>query len=142
MEKNEEYYLGLDKRSKEYKDWKKQQPVEGLGDVIEKVTEATGIKKAIKWLAGDDCGCDERKEKLNALFPRRFKAECLQKDEYEYLKEWFSKDSNRMKPSEQRDLLVIYNRVFRTKQQYTTCASCLRDINNRIKKVYETYEDQ
>ena len=74
MEKNEEYYLGLDKRSKEYKDWKKQQPVEGLGDVIEKVTEATGIKKAIKWLAGDDCGCEERKEKLNALFPRRFKA--------------------------------------------------------------------
>ena len=54
MEKNEEYYLGLDKRSKEYKDWKKQQPVEGLGDVIEKVSEATGIKKAIKWLAGDD----------------------------------------------------------------------------------------
>ena len=47
MEKNEEYYLGLDKRSKEYKDWKKQQPVEGLGDGIEKVTEATGIKKAI-----------------------------------------------------------------------------------------------
>ena len=71
MEKNEEYYLGLDKRSKEYKDWKKQQPVEGLGDVIEKVTEATGIKKAIKWLAGDDCGCDERKEKLNAFVSKK-----------------------------------------------------------------------
>ncbi len=44
MEKNTEYYLGLDKRSKEYKEWKKQQPSEGLGDTIEKITEATGIK--------------------------------------------------------------------------------------------------
>lgn len=142
MDKDVNYYQGLDKRSKEYKQWKKSQPVEGLGDVIEKVTEATGIKKAVKWLAGDDCGCDERREKLNKLFPSRFKADCLQKDEYEFLKNWFSQNKTRMKPSEQRDLLVIYNRVFRTKQQYTTCASCLRDINNRIKRVYETYEEK
>ena len=44
----------LDKRTKEYKEWKKQQPSEGLGDVVEKITEATGIKSAVKWLAGDD----------------------------------------------------------------------------------------
>jgi hypothetical protein len=141
MEKNEDYYLALDKRSKEYKDWKKSQPVEGLGDVIEKVTEATGIKKAVKWIAGDDCGCDERKEKLNKLFPSRFKAECLQKDEYEFLKEWYKEERSRMKPSEQRDMLVIYNRVFKTKQQATTCASCLRDINAKMKRVFETYND-
>ena len=71
MEKNEEYYLGLDKRSKEYKDWKKQQPVEGLGDVIEKVTEATGIKKAIKWLAGDDCGCEEGVRKIERIISKK-----------------------------------------------------------------------
>jgi len=41
---------------------------EGLGDTIEKITEATGIKKVVKWLAGDDCGCEERKEKLNKLW--------------------------------------------------------------------------
>ena len=41
---------------------------EGLGDTIEKFTEATGIKKVVKWIAGDDCGCEERKAKLNALF--------------------------------------------------------------------------
>ena len=67
MEKDVDYYNSLDKRSKEYKDWKKAQKAEGLGDVVEKITEATGIKKAVKWLAGDDCGCDERKEKLNNL---------------------------------------------------------------------------
>lgn len=41
----------------------------GLGDTIDKVTEATGIKAVVKAVAGDDCGCDERREKLNNLFP-------------------------------------------------------------------------
>ena len=39
----------------------------GLGDSIEKVTKATGIKKATDWIfdkLGKDCGCDTRKEKL------------------------------------------------------------------------------
>ena len=33
------------------------------------MTEATGIKAVVKAVAGDDCGCKERKEKLNRLFP-------------------------------------------------------------------------
>ena len=59
-----------DKRTKAYKDWKANQEKasEGLGDTIAKVTEATGIKKAVKFLAGEDCGCDERQERLNRIF--------------------------------------------------------------------------
>ena len=41
----------------------------GLGDTIDKITTATGIKKVVKWIAGEDCGCEERRAKLNALFP-------------------------------------------------------------------------
>ena len=39
-----------DKRTKAYKDWKANQEKasEGLGDTIAKVTEATGIKKAVR----------------------------------------------------------------------------------------------
>ena len=40
----------------------------GLGDTVEKITKATGIKKATDWIfdkLGKDCGCDKRKEKLN-----------------------------------------------------------------------------
>lgn len=40
----------------------------GLGDTIEKVTAATGIKKAVEFVAkksGKECGCNARKEKLN-----------------------------------------------------------------------------
>jgi len=41
----------------------------GLGDTIEKITEATGIKKAVEKATGKDCGCNKRKEKLNKIFP-------------------------------------------------------------------------
>ena len=63
-----------DKRTKEYKQWKKNHEAasNGLGDTVEKLTKATGIKKAVKFVAGEDCGCDQRKEKLNKLLPNRF----------------------------------------------------------------------
>jgi hypothetical protein len=44
----------------------------GLGDTIEKVTKATGIKKVVETVAeaaGKDCGCGKRKDTLNRLLP-------------------------------------------------------------------------
>lgn len=41
----------------------------GLGDTIEKINLITGIKTIVKKVVGKDCGCDERKEKLNKMFP-------------------------------------------------------------------------
>jgi len=44
----------------------------GLGDTIEKVTTATGIKKVVETVAkaaGKDCGCNKRKDALNRAFP-------------------------------------------------------------------------
>ena len=41
----------------------------GLGDSIEKALKATGIDKGAKAILGDDCGCQERKEALNKLYP-------------------------------------------------------------------------
>ena len=44
----------------------------GLGDSIEKVTKATGIKKGVDTVAkatGKDCGCGQRRDTLNRLFP-------------------------------------------------------------------------
>jgi|TARA_R110001599_G_scaffold312175_1_gene519729 hypothetical protein len=111
---------------------------EGLGDTIEKITEATGIKAAVKWLAGDDCGCEERKKLLNDLW-RYTQPKCLQEDEHKWLDEWYTKRSETMKPSEQRRMLTIYNRIFSTNQQPTQCSSCLREINIKMLKIYETY---
>ena len=47
----------------------------GLGDTIEAITKATGIKKVVKKVSeitGKDCGCDQRKETLNRLFPYNY----------------------------------------------------------------------
>jgi len=47
---------------------------QGLGDTIEAFTTVTGIKKGVELLSKAldwDCGCDERKEKLNALWSYR-----------------------------------------------------------------------
>tara|TARA_R110000803_G_scaffold46013_4_gene96643 strand:+ start:455 stop:610 length:156 start_codon:yes stop_codon:yes gene_type:complete len=44
----------------------------GLGDTIEKITTATGIKKVVEAVAkvtGKPCGCSKRKENLNEAFP-------------------------------------------------------------------------
>ena len=41
----------------------------GLGDSIEKITKATGIKNLVEKITNGDCGCDKRKEKLNKKFP-------------------------------------------------------------------------
>ena len=44
----------------------------GLGDTIEKITKATGIKKVVDTVSkitNKDCGCGARKESLNRLFP-------------------------------------------------------------------------
>jgi len=48
----------------------------GLGDTIEKITTATGIKSVVDAASKamkKDCGCGKRKEKLNKIFPYKSK---------------------------------------------------------------------
>jgi hypothetical protein len=113
---------------------------EGLGDTIEKITEATGIKKLVKWMVGEDCGCDERKQKLNELFPYK-KVNCMLESEYLFFKEWYDCNTDRIKPSEAIVFLKMYNRIFNRKEESTTCASCWREFIQRLTNVYNTYKD-
>ena len=43
----------------------------GLGDSIEKITKATGIKALVEKYTRPrgGCGCEKRKDKLNKIFP-------------------------------------------------------------------------
>jgi hypothetical protein len=109
---------------------------EGLGDTIEQITEATGIKKLVKFIAGEDCGCDERKEKLNQLF-RYNTPECFTEEEYEKVGVLIKKSA--INPEEQKELNTIYNRVFNDKVEMTMCSTCLSDRVKRLKKIHETY---
>jgi hypothetical protein len=52
---------------------KKQEESKGLGDTIDKITTATGIKSVVntvtKAVGVKDCGCNKRRQTLNNLFP-------------------------------------------------------------------------
>ena len=114
---------------------------EGLGDTVEKVLEVTGVAKVAKWLLGEDCKCDERKAKLNKWFLYR-KPECLLEHEHEFLSEWFTEKRYTMKPTEQKRMLEIYNRVFKVNMQPTSCGSCLRDVMNKLEILYNSYKEE
>lgn len=134
-----------DKRTKAYKEWKKNydESQKGLGSQIEKITEKTGIKSVVKWLAnGNDCGCDERRDTLNALFSGH-KINCLEENEYIYLAETFGNRKNKITPDQQKRLLEIYNRVFNDKVQPTSCSPCfVNNIYKKLEKLYNKYSEQ
>lgn len=129
-----------DKRTKAYKAWVKnhEQASAGVGDTVQKITKATGIEKAVKFIAGEDCGCDERKDKLNHIFPYQ-KPNCLTEDEFNYLAERVGK-LNQVTPEEQRKLLDIYNRVFNDSAEMTNCGTCfLNNVWKKLERVYKEY---
>jgi hypothetical protein len=41
----------------------------GLGDSIEKFTKSTGIKQVVNKVTNGGCGCNERRDTLNRMFP-------------------------------------------------------------------------
>lgn len=113
---------------------------QGLGDTIEAGLQAVGIDKVVKFILGEDCGCQERKEKLNKLFPYK-KANCLSETDYEYLTLFFDRKRTSILPSEQEVMLQIYNRTFNTKVGVTNCSTCWIDMINELKKVYDATKD-
>tara|TARA_R110001632_G_scaffold169848_1_gene288930 strand:+ start:594 stop:1004 length:411 start_codon:yes stop_codon:yes gene_type:complete len=129
-----------DKRSKAYKEWKKKHQADsvGLGDTVAKITKASGIEKAVKFLAGEDCGCDKRKEVLNHIFPYQ-KPLCLTEIEYNYLDSKIDKLST-VTIEEQKHLLGIYNRVFKDTRELTACGSCfLNGVWKKLERIFKEY---
>ena len=110
----------------------------GLGDIVENITEATGIAKVVHLLF-DSCGCEERKKKLNKIFP--FKTECLTEEEYNYLNT-FNWNAQSLSPNTQNQLLKIYNRVFNQKKKSSNCSQCWIDIVKRLDVLYKEYRKE
>ena len=112
----------------------------GLGDTIEQITEATGIKKVVEVFSevtGLDCGCDARKEKLNKIFPYR-KTECLNETDYNALGIILKK--NELTPADQLIVSDIYFNVFKHRLQLSDCSSCWRGKIQEHKRVYDEHE--
>ena len=116
----------------------------GLGDTIKKVTSALGIDKAVKYIfdkAGRDCGCDARQEVLNTKFKYDV-PKCLEEDEYNYLKDNLVKFKQRnvVSGDEQKQLLKIYNRVFKRQKTMSQCATCVQSLVTELLILLKTYE--
>lgn len=86
----------------------------GLGDTIEKITTATGIKAAVKAVVGEDCGCDERRDKLNKIFPYSRQPECLTEEEITYLSSGVLR-KNTLNHDQRLKIAEIHARVFNHK---------------------------
>lgn len=111
-----------DKRTRAYKEWKEKydNTVAGIGDVVEKFTKATGIKKVVEAIT-DDCGCEERKQRWNEKFSFKM-ANPLTEEEYNYIKNDVDNKKTRFTPEDQERYKVIFERVFNKKVQCTPCS--------------------
>ena len=114
--------------------------VVGLGDVVEKITEATGIKKLVKAIVGDDCGCDEKREKFNkAVNWRTKRVNCISEEDYKWTVDVSLKKKTRWKREDIVRLVSIYNSVFRTKIKPTSCSSCVKSYKAKLLQYLEIY---
>lgn len=116
----------------------------GLGDTIEQITTATGIKAVVEKvseLTGIDCGCEERREKLNALWSYR-QPKCLSEDSIEWLNTFLKNKPEQLTIILQNKLKSIYKEVFDIDFASTNCASCWRDMIREIERVYEVQTNE
>ncbi len=141
-----------DKRTKEYKYWKANfdaRPNDiGLGDVIENITSATGIKKVVElFIDGEDCGCDKRKEKLNKIKLKFPIYRCFTEDLYN---QWTEFRKKRIKGSWKGVKLNHQDKLFEievTKHLFvksfkpcSRCGTALKDRIEQIDKIYKQYK--
>jgi hypothetical protein len=112
---------------------------EGLGDTVEKIIHFTGLQHFVD---GKDCGCDERKQKLNEMFPYRFKARCLTEDEYNQWTDFQLNKSLTLNSEQIKFVCDLYASVF-NRQVWYPCSGCVKEMIamiDRLDKVYETYK--
>jgi len=148
------YFESIDKRSKdyrEYKDWLKTKDnfinlkenidndVVGLGDAIATITKVTGIDKVVKAVVGDDCGCDERKEKFNKIpLWKRRRVNCVEESDYPFLKYFVG--LSKFTYEDRQRIIPIYNHIFRSNIKNSSCDSCFRGYQRNLKDYLVIYE--
>ena len=111
----------------------------GLGDDIKKIADKTGISKAVNMIFGDDCGCAERQEKLNNLFPYYKNIRAFTSDEkkvYETIYPQVQKEK-RVNRENQIALNVLYKGVFGRNAKWSSCGSCNVKTLENLRRVYE-----
>lgn len=107
----------------------------GLGDSIEKVLKKTGIDKVAKKVLGDDCGCEERKQALNKMFPYA-KVRQFTEDEMSIYESVLPRIKGTISGADQSTLVKLYNKVFNANKKPSSCGSCVQQTVAKLAKVY------
>ena len=113
----------------------KKNSSKGLGDTIAKITKATGIDKVAKKVLGDDCGCEERKQALNKMFPYA-KVRQFTEDEMSIYESVLPRIGSTVKREDQAILVKLYNKVFNSNKKPSSCGSCVQQTVAQLAKVY------
>ena len=107
----------------------------GLGDRVANFTKKTGIDKLVHAVV-EDCGCEERQKKLNALFPGRNVA--MDPDDveaWELLQP--SVERGRLNRVETRAMYDIYNRTFNANAKPCNCTGKNKAMVEKLERAYE-----
>ena len=110
----------------------------GLGDSIERITKATGIKKVVDKISevtGIDCKCSERKEALNKMFPYA-KVRQFTEDEMSIYESVLPRIKGTISCADQSTLLKLYNKFFNANKKPSSCGSCVQQTVAKLAKVY------
>jgi hypothetical protein len=100
------------------------------------LAKTLGIEKLVKWVAGEDCGCDKRAIRLDRHFRG---ANCFTQDEYEYCEKYFPLIEGKTVVSREigERFMQIYQRVFNVTSSCTTCS--FRTRINKLKQYFNKY---
>lgn len=133
----------MQKKSDTRKQFTESQSI-GLGDTIQKITKATGIEALVKFIGGEDCGCSERQQKLNKLFPYR-KPLCMTEGEHDWFTHFKSVENTTLSPMEADKIAVMWSRIFQSKRIQKPCTcnpKAWQNMINELTQVYDTYQVQ
>jgi hypothetical protein len=124
---------------------------EGLGDTVAYVLNETPVKavtkvvKKVLFKDGKDCGCDQRRKKLNDILPYRMKpVRCFTEQEYRDYKIFKDHVTLKLLPNFQvKFVCKLYSEIF-NRPYYEPCPNCspkpILAMIDKLDKVFDSYE--
>jgi len=100
--------------------------IEGLGDVIKSVTNFFGIKSCE--------ACEERRKKLNVIFPFLKNVGGLDEFEIAFLQR--IRFANSIGEMDRNYIFSLYNKVFKTRVAVCNCPSTILSMREKLWTVY------
>ena len=94
------------------------------------------VKKVVEAVAGEDCGCQKRKDYLNRRFP--YFQTFSDKDKKIWETELKPAMNRRVLDLQQQGLMIdLYQRTFNKRYKKTKCGPCIMDKMEQLEKAYE-----